>query len=238
MQSSSLVSSLSRCIFIDLAKGTHAALVRWYGPVLAQGISSSIAPPPPVEREKKRKLPEKSRKGNKKSKPRASLSPELTSWTCSLSLQDLDNIEEPVALDRAGSPSWTPKSPTCQRERSPSLPYSIPVPLSLRPLPPRMITVALRPPPGAFSTLLPPPPISSLSLPPASQQPSSTASNALPRIYPAPPPIVDLDPNEENPLDGHATKTSEELLQDALWSWFNAGYQTALYHAAMAGLKS
>lgn len=30
-----------------------------------------------------------------------------------------------------------------------------------------------------------------------------------------------------------AKETREELLQAALWAWYNAGYQTGLYHAAV-----
>lgn len=31
--------------------------------------------------------------------------------------------------------------------------------------------------------------------------------------------------------------TAEEKLQNALWSWYEAGYQTALYHTALGQLR-
>lgn len=41
-----------------------------------------------------------------------------------------------------------------------------------------------------------------------------------------------LDPSEDI-LESTAGKTAEELLQSALWSWYEAGYNTAIYHQAL-----
>ncbi|GAA6049236.1 hypothetical protein JCM3770_005900 [Rhodotorula araucariae] len=51
---------------------------------------------------------------------------------------------------------------------------------------------------------------------------------SLPSVFPPPPTITPLT-GREAPLE---PETPEQLLEAALWSWFTAGYQTALLHAA------
>ncbi|KWU45877.1 hypothetical protein RHOSPDRAFT_32350 [Rhodotorula sp. JG-1b] len=70
------------------------------------------------------------------------------------------------------------------------------------------------PPPSAFRFLVPP-------------------MSTLPRQFPPPPAITPLT-GTEPPLD---PETPEQLLESALWSWYSAGYQTALYHAAVGVAK-
>ncbi|KAL8284214.1 hypothetical protein RQP46_004963 [Phenoliferia psychrophenolica] len=120
-----------------------------------------------------------------------------------------------VKLDAPLSPRWQPKSPEFQRAASPSTEPAlapVPPPPSRRP-----IVGPVLPTPAAFS----PPIVRALIA-------------SAPRSYPAPPPIAPIAPVE--PSDEPAA-TPEELLQDALWSWYNAGYQTALYHASLATPK-
>ena len=114
-------------------------------------------------------------------------------------------------------------------------------------------------------SLEPPPPLSARSniagpqlpsptsfIPPQLPRVSSTAG--LPRSFPAPPPFVELTPAELSTIaeaklqdeasgntDGdEGNQSPEELLQAALWAWYNAGYQTGVYHAAVgvAGVGS
>ncbi|GAA5941539.1 uncharacterized protein JCM15063_001615 [Sporobolomyces koalae] len=68
------------------------------------------------------------------------------------------------------------------------------------------------------------PPVSSHPAPPQKPQPPR-----LPSSFPSPPPITRLT-GQEPRLE---PETRENLLESALWSWYTAGYQTALYHAAM-----
>ncbi|GAA6005153.1 uncharacterized protein JCM10292_005586 [Rhodotorula paludigena] len=85
-------------------------------------------------------------------------------------------------------------------------------PPACMPGPPSLSRRALSP--SAFLSLVPP-------------------TTSLPRTYPAPPPIVPLT-GAEPPLE---PETPEALLEAALWSWYTAGYQTALYHAASGVAK-
>lgn len=134
----------------------------------------------------------------------------------------VDSMETDI-VHAPPSPSWTPTSPNMQ-------PSSPPPHLVLTTVP--AIATASRPTP----IQLPPPhllPPSSLLSPPSTVVAlPSLAPAAAPRTYPAPPPIVDIEPG----LAPSTTESPEELLQDALWAWYNAGYQTALYHSAMGAI--
>lgn len=127
-------------------------------------------------------------------------------------------------LDAPPSPRHTPSSPryspqSPQFQRALSLPPStlcLPATATFTPEPPphtERLPIAgpQLPSPSTFAPLPPPP-----------------SANLLHRPYPSPPPIVPLDGSEEVELE-----TPEEMLQNALWAWYNAGYKTALYHAAM-----
>ncbi|ORY42973.1 hypothetical protein BCR35DRAFT_311236 [Leucosporidium creatinivorum] len=119
------------------------------------------------------------------------------------------------------SPRYTPASPSFQRALSlEAPPHSIPIVA-----PPSAPTIAgpHLPSPSSF---LPPPAPPALS---------------LPKSFPPPPPIVELTAEElASVAEGgdEGKESPEELLQAALWAWYNAGYQTGLYHAAagVAGL--
>ncbi|BGP26568.1 hypothetical protein Rt10032_c11g4484 [Rhodotorula toruloides] len=57
--------------------------------------------------------------------------------------------------------------------------------------------------------------------------------SSLPSTFPPPPSIAPLTGDEPS-LEA---ETPEALLEAALWSWYTAGYQTALYHAAVGVAK-
>ncbi|GAA5873569.1 hypothetical protein JCM8547_005620 [Rhodosporidiobolus lusitaniae] len=99
-------------------------------------------------------------------------------------------------------------------------PPSLPHP-ELSSHPSASLTPAAAPPP-------PPRPSSfSFLVPPAGRLPQT------PSGFPQPPPITPLT-GEEPPLEA---ESPEQLLEAALWSWYTAGYQTALYHAAVGVAK-
>ncbi|GAA6060250.1 hypothetical protein JCM10212_003490 [Sporobolomyces blumeae] len=77
----------------------------------------------------------------------------------------------------------------------------------------------------------PPPPVATTTtVSPSHPEPEwPRPVGALPRSFPAPPPIMPLT-GDENELE---PESPENLLQAALWSWYTAGYQTALYHASV-----
>lgn len=111
--------------------------------------------------------------------------------------------------------SYSPVSPDFQRDVS--LP---PIEAALVAVLPVAIAGPQLPTPATF---VPPPP------------PPTLLTHKLPTSFPPPPPIIDVEP----PAEGEGPEeTPAELLQAALWAWYNAGYQTGLYHAAMgvAGL--
>lgn len=77
--------------------------------------------------------------------------------------------------------------------------------------------------------------------PPVGARPPTTGSTSASPSFPAIPPVASLPssfppPPTIPPLTGTeaplAPETPEQLLEQALWSWFTAGYQTALLHAA------
>ncbi|GAA5843164.1 hypothetical protein JCM9279_001880 [Rhodotorula babjevae] len=77
--------------------------------------------------------------------------------------------------------------------------------------------------------------------PPVGARPPGSSSSAAPPSFPSIPPVASLPssfppPPTIPPLTGTeaplAPETPEQLLEQALWSWFTAGYQTALLHAA------
>lgn len=93
-------------------------------------------------------------------------------------------------------------------------------------------------PPEPTAMLAPPLPLPSIlptpvNLPPSQLLPPFPPAVAalLPRVYPAPPVIEDVEPGANGDL---LEGGEEELLQNALWAWYNSGYQTGLYHAAMS----
>jgi hypothetical protein len=121
------------------------------------------------------------------------------------------------------SPTWAPQSPTCQRRSSPPLPTH----LNLNTPP-----ASLAAPPQATngrsaSTVAGPHLPAPLAFVPPPVPPTSSIQH---RSYPPPPPIVPIAPGDADTTD----QTPEELLQDALWAWYHAGYATGLYHASMA----
>ncbi|BGP02066.1 SMN domain-containing protein [Rhodotorula toruloides] len=96
--------------------------------------------------------------------------------------------------------------------------------------------------PHLFSPPIPPPAASTSAstsrTPLGPQHPSSFTFvvppvSSLPTTFPPPPPIAPLT-GDEPALEA---ETPEALLEAALWSWYTAGYQTALYHAAVGVAK-
>lgn len=155
------------------------------------------------------------------------------------------NVERRRAQEvtRAISPSWTPQSPTHQRSLSPDLSsttpsYSAPphfsLPAHLMPAPHRASSSSSSAPSATVSpapSLIPPAPSPSISsLPP---HPLTNGSSRRRTFYPPPPPMVDLEPGTSVTNDA----TVDELLQSALWSWYNVGYQTGVYHAAIEAAR-
>ncbi|KAK4697403.1 hypothetical protein P7C70_g8218, partial [Phenoliferia sp. Uapishka_3] len=133
--------------------------------------------------------------------------------------KDAKRVKFDTAVDTPSSPKWAPQSPGYQRALSPAL--SEPPALSLAETSTSSPSVALNP--VVAEPVLPSPKSFVPSIPPL---PTSITA----RLYPAPPSIVPVDPTD---APDAGTETPEELLQNALWSWYNAGYQTALYHASM-----
>ncbi|GAA5891386.1 hypothetical protein JCM8208_002611 [Rhodotorula glutinis] len=83
--------------------------------------------------------------------------------------------------------------------------------------------------PPTFPSFPPAPPVG--ARPPAGGAlafPSIPPVASLPSSFPPPPSIPPLT-GTEAPLE---PETPEQLLEQALWSWFTVGYQTALLHAA------
>lgn len=145
---------------------------------------------------------------------------------------------EPISInnDTPDSPSYTPQSPKFGTHSPPphlQLSLSL-LPSEKAPLPvftgpqlpavpiPRKSAleypIASLPTPAAFL----PPPIPPLLV--------SLAA----RAYPNPPQM--LEPSDDI-LESDEGKTAEELLQSALWSWYEAGYNTAIYHQALKTVK-
>ncbi|BGP50449.1 hypothetical protein JCM10450v2_006368 [Rhodotorula kratochvilovae] len=130
---------------------------------------------------------------------------------------DGPSYEPPSPPRQFAEEAYTPQSP--ELARAPLVPEAGPS----QPAPPR---AALASPPA----------------PPIGARPSSSSSGgggaerafvippvaSLPSTFPPPPTITPLT-GREAPLDA---ETPEQLLEAALWSWFTAGYQTALLHAA------
>ncbi|KAJ8293037.1 hypothetical protein OF846_003752 [Rhodotorula toruloides] len=110
------------------------------------------------------------------------------------------------------SPTYTPSSPKISRTGHPPSPS---------------------PPPAASTSAS-----ATLTRPIGPQHPSSFSFvvppvSSLPTTFPPPPPIAPLT-GDEPALEA---ETPEALLEAALWSWYTAGYQTALYHAAVGVAK-
>lgn len=118
------------------------------------------------------------------------------------------------------SPRYTPTSPTFQRALSLEPPPNL-IP-SVAPLAPSTTTASIAGP--------------HLPTPTTFVPPSTPSSLSLPTSFPPPPPIVELTDAELSAVAEEGAEDSkespEELLQAALWAWYNAGYQTGLYHAA------
>lgn len=121
------------------------------------------------------------------------------------------------------SPTWTPQSPTHQRRPSFPLPphLNLSTPFTSPPAPPRLAN-------GRTTSIVAGP---YLPAPPAFVPPPVPTTSVIQRrVYPLPPPIVPIAQGDADATD----QTPEELLQDALWAWYHAGYATGLYHASMA----
>ncbi|GAA5876988.1 hypothetical protein JCM16303_006361 [Sporobolomyces ruberrimus] len=136
-------------------------------------------------------------------------------------LDDGDHEAEGQAEARSNSPDYQPQSPTfatsslessTQGRTGREVPPHLATLLSTQPSPPRQQAET---PTSTASVARPP-------------QPAYVPSS-IPTTFPSPPPIT--------PLTGHEPalepETSESLLESALWSWYTAGYQTALYHASV-----
>ncbi|KAI5481504.1 hypothetical protein MNV49_004261 [Pseudohyphozyma bogoriensis] len=208
------------------AEQKHQAAPLWYGP--APKLPSPTKPTKPKKKPNKRKAKSTS------AEPSADAS-----------FQPSTKRKRSKLVQYDDGPTWSPRSPEFQRAPSPS---------------PKLPTIALPPPRKTFagpqlpspSSFVPPtlpPSASSHSIPSASASATSstpilTSSKLVARAYPSPPPIpegdVDLDMRNVNGRGGAggSEDSPEELLQAALWSWYNAGYQTALYHAALGAVGS
>ncbi|GAA5974918.1 hypothetical protein JCM11641_006762 [Rhodosporidiobolus odoratus] len=130
-----------------------------------------------------------------------------------------ETFAEEQAIDEDDGPSWQPDEPPhfeepviAAAESSPSRPepQSLPTvhPAHAAPSPPRV------PHPSSFSFVVPP-------------------MGQLPFSIPPPPPITPLT-GDEPPLEA---ESPSQLMEAMLWSYYTAGYQTALYHAAVGVAK-
>ncbi|GAA5991722.1 hypothetical protein JCM10908_001111 [Rhodotorula pacifica] len=154
-----------------------------------------------------------------------------------------DSLSSPAghAAVREPSPVYSPRSPRMQAapEVEPpatgSTPFPFPVPAgsatdpSLSSVPP----AAALPPTARPDTGQEPPLHSAPPPPPSAFRFVVPPMTSLPTRFPPPPAITPLT-GHEPPLDA---ETPEQLLESALWSWYSAGYQTALYHAAVGVAK-
>ncbi|BGP34100.1 hypothetical protein JCM10296v2_005915 [Rhodotorula toruloides] len=110
------------------------------------------------------------------------------------------------------SPTYTPSSPKISRAGRPPSPSP---PLAASFITSSTTTRPIGPQhPTSFTFVVPP-------------------VSSLPTTFPPPPPIAPLT-GDEPALEA---ETPEALLEAALWSWYTAGYQTALYHAAVGVAK-
>lgn len=128
--------------------------------------------------------------------------------------------EDPLILEEDESRVLEAEDETSKKSKKkvsfagPHLPsaYAIPTQPQPLPLPPSLPT------PSSFQ----PPPVPS----------TSAKSLLLNRDYPEPPGLI------EPPVGSGLVEISpEEKLQNALWSWYEAGYNTALYHTALGALE-
>ena len=150
-----------------------------------------------------------------------------------------------ITTTTPGSPSYTPQSPTHQRPASPP-PISLPLPPSATADTPSAHPQSSSPSPSpapppttffaprhkhAIATATAGPHLPSPAELPLSTLPSIPALSGarLPAKFPAPPPLVPLTGEEV----AQPSVAPEDLLTQALWAWYAAGYQTGLYHAAV-----
>ncbi|KAM0755708.1 hypothetical protein T439DRAFT_320419 [Meredithblackwellia eburnea MCA 4105] len=183
----------------------------WYGlfkPTPTSESNEAVEPGVPA------KVPKKRKRGNNKSRRKRQ----------ALETPQYDNYDdEAEAEDENGpkSPRYTPSSPKFQRPVSP--PVSILSTTLAVPAGPHL------PSPANFA----PPFTTNIN---GKISSSSSSSSSFPTSFPSPPPLVAV--SADSIVEALPERTPEELLQGALWSWYNAGYQTGIYHASLlAGAK-
>ncbi|BGP18630.1 hypothetical protein JCM10213_004179 [Rhodosporidiobolus nylandii] len=160
----------------------------------------------------------------KKARKQAKLEAEAAVGGSGGGQEDAVQGEQEVAMDvHNDGPVYQPPEPVFAPEPAPSPPATE----HAQPSPPAPAAFPLPLPstssssgaakvahPSAFSFLVPP-------------------IGRLPSSIPPPPPIPPLT-GDEPPLDA---QTPAELMEAMLWSYYTAGYQTALYHAAVGVAK-
>ncbi|GAA5996382.1 hypothetical protein JCM5350_005120 [Sporobolomyces pararoseus] len=134
---------------------------------------------------------------------------------------------------RSQSPGYEPQSPNLA---PPSLPTEATSSLSAvidRHLPPHLsssrATAQASPAQSQNGAAASTSQVSAATIAARAPPPPSAVLSRLPLSFPSPPPITPLT-GQEPALE---PETSESLLESALWSWYTAGYQTALYHASV-----
>ncbi|GAA5922182.1 hypothetical protein JCM3775_003519 [Rhodotorula graminis] len=125
------------------------------------------------------------------------------------------DVEPELEPQARGEPERESEEPRARPLIGPSQPSTtLPIASSLFPSFPPAPPIDARPPASARAGAAPFPVV-----PPVASLPSS---------FPPPPTIPPLTGTEP----ALEPETPEQLLEQALWSWFTAGYQTALLHAA------
>ncbi|GAA6006267.1 hypothetical protein JCM11491_002089 [Sporobolomyces phaffii] len=133
---------------------------------------------------------------------------------------DGEDEDEPKAGPT--SPGYQPRSPTFNAPPL-SVAQALSAPAKVeREIPPHLVASRSAPTPSVSQ------PDPQTAQPTARSIPSTVVAK-LPVSFPMPPPITPLT-GQEPALE---PETSENLLEAALWSWYTAGYQTALYHASV-----
>lgn len=125
--------------------------------------------------------------------------------------------EDPLILEQEDEEFKLEESETSKKSTKkvsfagPHLPSAYSIPTQPQPQPPSLPTPSHFQPP---------------------QAPSSSSKSLLNRDYPEPPGLI-----EPPSGSGLVEISPEEKLQNALWSWYEAGYNTALYHTALGALE-